>query len=448
MEDTPQDPARDLIEIRKLAEAALVGHKINVHKLTPAKAQSLIHELHVQHVELEMQNEELNRIQAELMEVRDKYADLYDFAPVGYFSLDESGRIHEANLKAADMLGHDRNQLVGMVVPHFIAREDRDLFHQHRRKIFKTHLPHSCELKLMKHDGTAFHVLMESAPVRKVDGNFDRCRTVITDISERKRAEEFLVQARDELEQRVAERTEQLKITYEKLLQAEKLSALGKLSASIAHEFNNPLFGIRSVLAGINRRLVLDETDKELVGMALSECDRIKRLIISLQDFNQPTSGVMAPVDLHQTIDSVLLLAETDLRNKKIKLEKEYCAGRPQILGIADQIKQVFLNLLINAAEGVTGKGGGSVRLATEISNVNQVKVDIRDTGVGIRPENMGHIFEPFFSTKPDVKGTGLGLSVSYGIIKRHGGKIEVQSEPGKGSTFTVILPLETAANG
>jgi signal transduction histidine kinase len=270
---------------------------------------------------------------------------------------------------------------------------------------------------------------------------------VITDISAQKKSE-VMKQVYDEMEQRVAERTDQLNITYKKLLQSEKLAALGKLSASLAHEFNNPLFGIRNVLAGINRRVVLEATDKELVEMALAECDRIKRLIISLQDFNQPTSGVMASVDLHQLIDGILLLTETELRHKKIKLKKKYCAGKPHILGIADQLKQVFLNLLINATEGMKGAVGGTVRLSTEIFNKNWIKVFLSDTGKGIRPENMDHIFEPFFSTKPEVKGTGLGLSVSYGIIKRHGGKIEVESEPGKGSTFTVILPLETAANG
>lgn len=257
----------------------------------------------------------------------------------------------------------------------------------------------------------------------------------------RQQAEEGLQKAHAELEKRVEERTAELKLTHDQLLHAEKLSAVGKLSASIAHEINNPLFGIRNVLAGIKRRTLLNKEDAELLDMALQECDRIKYLIHDLRDFNRPTTGVMVPMDMHKTIDNILLLLKKEFKNKKIKVEKDYTLEPPNISAVTDQIKQVLLNLLNNATDAIPDSGG-NIWITTEVLD-NMAAVRVQDSGAGIKPENMGHIFEPFFTTKSAVKGTGLGLSVSYGIIKRHGGRIEVHSEVGKGTTFTILLPVK-----
>ncbi len=253
--------------------------------------------------------------------------------------------------------------------------------------------------------------------------------------------EEELQKAHGQMENRVKERTAQLELAHDQLLHAEKLSAIGKLSASIAHEFNNPLFGIRNVLDGIRKRANLEKDDFELLEMALEECDRMKFLIQDLQDFNRPTSGVTAPMDVHKTIDSILLLVKKEFQNKNIQVKKHTAAKMPNILGVADQIKQVLLNLLNNAGDAMPKKGG-IITITTEVLD-NEVAIHIKDTGVGIKPENMAHIFEPFFTTKPNVKGTGLGLAVSYGIINKHNGKIEVESNPCHGTTFSVILPIE-----
>jgi signal transduction histidine kinase len=167
---------------------------------------------------------------------------------------------------------------------------------------------------------------------------------------------------------------------------------------------------------------------------------RMKHLIRDLQDFNRPTSGVPAPIDLHQTIDSILLLSKKELKNRKIRIKKEFAPHIPLVKAIADQIKQVLLNLLNNAVDAYEDREG-TITIGTEILD-KEVAVHIRDEGLGIKEVHMPHIFEPFFTTKPAIKGTGLGLSVSYGILKKHGGRIEVDSVPGQGSTFTIILPL------
>ena len=258
---------------------------------------------------------------------------------------------------------------------------------------------------------------------------------------EKEQAELALQKANAALEQMVSDKTKKLKQTHEQLLHAEKLGAVGRLSASIAHEFNNPLCGIMNVISGIKNRANLSETDDELAALALNECSRIKALIQNLQSFNRPSSGKRGQFDIHQALDQMLVFAKKELKLKKVRVTKQYSPAVPLIWGVEDQIKQVFVNLLNNACDAMPPEGG-EVAISTCVTD-GFIALSISDTGGGISPESMGEIFEPFFTSKPAVKGTGLGLSVSYGIIKSHGGDISVKSSEGKGSTFTITLPAE-----
>ena len=262
-----------------------------------------------------------------------------------------------------------------------------------------------------------------------------------TDITERKNEATREREVRELLELRVGQRTEELEKIHRQLLHSEKLSAVGKLAASIAHEFNNPICGIRNVLDGLKRRAKLEGEDLQMVELAIRECGRIARLTKDLQSYNRPTNGIKAQVDVHVALEDVLLLCRKDLKNKRISLIKEFAPSLPGIQAVEDQLKQVFLNLLTNAEEAITAKTG-TITVKTE-GREGYVAVQFQDSGHGIAPEDQQRIFEPFFSTKSAAKGTGLGLSVSYGIVTRHGGTIEVESIPGVGSTFTVLLPVE-----
>jgi PAS domain S-box-containing protein len=255
------------------------------------------------------------------------------------------------------------------------------------------------------------------------------------------RAEEKLQSLNEDLELIVEKRTLELQETQKHYLHAEKLSAIGKLSASIAHEFNNPLQGIITIIRGVKKYVPLEKKDAELVDLALQECHRMKNLILSLRDFNRPSSGKKTLTDVHKSLDAIMILQRSDFKSKQISVVLNYAENLPQIIAVSDQIKQVFLNLLTNAADACH-KGGGVITVSTWQEN-DRVAVAIKDNGVGIKPDEMEHIFRPFFTTKPEVKGTGLGLSVSYGIIKKHQGEFRVKSQPGEGTTFTVMLPIK-----
>jgi PAS domain S-box-containing protein len=255
------------------------------------------------------------------------------------------------------------------------------------------------------------------------------------------RAEEKLHTLNNELELRVEKRTRELQETQAQYLHAEKLSAIGKLSASIAHEVNNPLHAIMTILKGLKKHVILDKKDRTLLNLAIDESERIRNLMQSLHDFNRPSLGRKEVMDVHKSIDSMLLLCKNDFKMRQITVLCNYAEQLPQILAVQDQIKQVLLNLLTNAAEACL-QPGGVITISTWLQE-KWVAVAIKDTGIGIASDKLDQLFQPFYTTKAEVKGTGLGLSISYGIIQKHHGKIRVESKLGEGSTFTVLLPAE-----
>jgi PAS domain S-box-containing protein len=357
---------------------------------------------------------------------------------------DANGRHILTNKALEEFMGLSHDALSGKTVEDIFPPEIAVLCRQNDERAMRSPGPIRSEESIGKGAG---RVILDTikTPVRDEDGNVKGLVMVGRDITERKHAEEALQQAREQLEQRVQERTLELQKTHAQLLHAEKLSAIGSLSASIAHEFNNPLFGVMNVLSGIKRKGAVSENIEEMVEMAIKECHRMKNLIIDLQDFNRPTSGIVGPMDIHACIDSILLLSKKEFFAKKISIEKKYGENIPEIKAVNDQIKQVFLNLLNNAADACTGIENATITIRTALTDKETLTIRIQDTGKGIKPEHMGRIFDPFFTTKPEIKGTGLGLSISYGIIKKHGGRIDVESEEGKGTTVTVTLPREAS---
>lgn len=245
---------------------------------------------------------------------------------------------------------------------------------------------------------------------------------------------------KNSLEQMVEDRTIELKRTYDQLMHAEKLNAVGKLVASIAHEFNNPIFGILNVLQMVKDKLTIKNELTEFVDLAICECNRMSNLIRRLKDFQRLPKVTLESANIHEVIDDTLFLFHKKFKDRNIILTKNYVPEMPTLKIVTDQIKQVILNLLGNAEEAITNENGGEIKIATEVLNTT-IMIIVSDTGEGIKEEEMLNIFEPFFTTKSG-KGTGLGLSISYNIIKQHGGDIRVESKPGASTKFTIELPL------
>lgn|GEM_PF-1986012 len=245
------------------------------------------------------------------------------------------------------------------------------------------------------------------------------------------------------LAQRVKERTQELEIAQAQLIQAEKLAALGELSAGIAHEINNPLHVLQAYMEFMAGQIEPGNPFLgylETMGGALQGIARLAR---QLRDFSRPAEGHRQPVQLDELLGNVLRLAGKELMHCKIDLVENYLPHLPPVMADARQLEQVFLNLILNARDSMPG--GGKLNIETGME-ADSVCVRFGDTGIGIPAETLPRIFDPYFTTKAD-RGTGLGLAICQRIVTQHGGKISVSSVPDEGSTFTVHLPVFTSDN-
>jgi len=296
------------------------------------------------------------------------------------------------------------------------------------------------------------------------------------DITARKRAEEALHSEKKEQKELI----KKLETAHNQLLQSEKLASIGQLAAGVAHEINNPIGYVNSNLGSLGQYVekligimeaceraepelsasplleeliaLKRETDweylkqdtRDLIKESAEGITRVKKIVQDLKDFSHVDESEWLYADLHKGIDSTLNIVNNEIKYNA-EVIREYGAI-PQVECMASQLNQVFMNMLINASHAIGESNHGKITIRTGMEN-DLVWIEFSDTGKGIVPENMKRIFDPFFTTKPVGKGTGLGLSLSFGIIEKHHGRIEVQSELGKGTTFRIWLPEKQLKN-
>jgi PAS domain S-box-containing protein len=349
-----------------------------------------------------------------------------DSASEGILLIDATGRITLVNPAAERMFGYDPTELLGQSLEILLPERVRDAHLEHRARYFAgprvRPMGSGLDLAGRRKDGTEFPVEISLSYVRTPEAM--SAMALITDITERKRAEAELRRQR------------------ETVYQTEKLAALGTLSAGIAHEMNNPLGIITSRI----EIMLLDAEENGLPAQMLEDLQvlhratqRVARIATNLRSFGRQTPREHAPVYLNAVVQETLLLMQKPLEVDGISLVTSLDPGLVPILGDASTLQQVLLNLVTNAREAM--ESGGEIRIETGrlAERPDWVRVVIADTGPGISPEELSKVFDPFFTTKKT--GTGLGLSVSYGIVQDHHGTVDVQSVPGRGTTFILAFP-------
>jgi two-component system NtrC family sensor kinase len=272
------------------------------------------------------------------------------------------------------------------------------------------------EIEMVRSDGSAFSTLLSGTTETDEAGSIGSIQFLVKDISHRK-------------------------MMQRQLMQADKLASIGQLAAGIAHEVNNPL----SMILGYTQLLLRDEDigsqrhdDLKIIEKHAKNC---KTIVGDLLSFSRSTRTKKEVSHLQVSIEEILSVVRHHFELDGVVVEKQFDPALPSMILDEEKIKQVFMNLIMNAKQAIGKKG--TIQLSTHFDDINnQASIRISDTGTGIRPEHLSRIFDPFFTTKSTGEGTGLGLSVSYGIVKDHGGEILVESIPGKGSTFTVVLPV------
>jgi PAS domain S-box-containing protein len=239
----------------------------------------------------------------------------------------------------------------------------------------------------------------------------------------------------------------ELEKTQLQLLQSEKMASLGKLAAGVAHQLNNPLGGVT-----LFTKLVLEDYElppgaREDLGRVLNDAERCRETVKELLEFTRQTRHLMRPHDINQALDRTLFLLKSQALFQNIAIETQLDPALPTVISDIQQLNHMFMNIILNAAQAMAGRGRLTVRTA-RVPGSGQVHIEIADTGPGIPPDVLPRIFEPFFTTKDEGEGTGLGLSLVYGIVQNHGGQIKATSEPGRGAAFQIELPITPRAEG
>ena len=420
------------------------------------ETQRLVHELQVHQIELEMQNEELQQSRAEVEAILGQYTDLYDFAPVGYFTLDRDGTIRQVNLTGARLLGVERSRLVNRRFGLLVSAESRLAFNAFLKKVFESQAKETCELAFRKAANGPFRAHLEAAATQ--DGQ--ACRAAVVDITERKRAEAELQAAQEKLaaEQRRGQR--RLKEVIRELEHRNR--DLQDFAHAASHDLRAPLVNIRGfgdLLASACERArtavastqneeslrgelrpLLDEEIPQALDYICTSASKMDTLLAGLLNVSRIGSAALTiePLDLNPMVAEIVKSTEFSVEQAGATVHVD---ALPPCRGDANQLGQVFSNLLDNALKYLDPIRPGVIRISGH-QQPNEVVYCVEDNGIGIESAHQDAIFGLFHRLNPDRgTGLGLGLAIVRRSLDRQNGKIWLESTPNQGSKFFFSLP-------
>lgn len=369
---------------------------------------------------------ERKQIENELREANEFFMNLIESSVDGIIAADMKGNIFIFNKGAEALTGYKAEEVIGKlhitkIYPEGIAKEIMKKLRSPEYGGVGKFIP--TQLNVLNKFGEEIHVQLSAALIYDGKGHEIASVGIFTDLRPRLMMEKKLQE------------------THLQLVSSEKMASLGKLAAGIAHEINNPLGGILIYSSLMMEDLPEEDPKRGDLMRIVQEAGRCKEIVKSLLEFARQTEPKMEPTDVNRAINDGLFFLVNQALFHNIQIVKKLDTFLPFVKGNASQLKQVFMNIIVNAAEAM--HGGGTLTITTSPApDRKTVFVEFTDTGEGIPEENLTRIFDPFFTTKEVGKGTGLGLATSYGIVEDHGGKIGVRSMVGEGTTFTIELPI------
>ena len=349
---------------------------------------------------------------------------IVDSLPVGLYVIDREYRVQAWNRKReTGMQGISREQALGRTIFEILHRAPAEALRKEFDEVFRTGRMQQFTIE-SRASGEARSYRITKLPMRLGDAAITHVITIGEDVTD-------WTQAQD------------------RFAQSEKLAAIGQLAAGVMHEVNNPLATISACAESLGFRLDdlrsqgvdVPPQAGEFLRIIDGEVQRCKRIVDGLLDFSRPRSAEKVPVGINEVVEQAVFLVRHHARFRRLQLQTLLAADLPAVEGNAEQLVQVLMALLINAADAMPDEGTITIRTRGGLSRAEGVIAEVIDEGAGIARADLPRIFEPFFSTKAPGRGTGLGLSICYGIITEHGGRIEVDSAVGAGSTFRILLP-------
>ena len=420
-------------QLRERAESMLAEFSTN-NLQQPDELQRAVYELSVYQTELEIQNEELQRVQRELSAAHDRYKALFDDAPAGYLTIDNKNVIKEANVLVCEMFGAAAEELVGANLIQLICEEDMDVLFLHLRQTSRSNVTESCEARLAK-PGCERIFRLDSQRVVGQDKENWTIWTVVTDISESKKRNELEIQA-------------------QKARQEERLKTLNCVAGGVAHDFNNLLLPITIHAELAKESLDSSQSTYSHIESIVNAADAATVLCQQLLDFTGSSHSELKPLNTGKTIGALLPILSSGFPDDQTLIVDCQCTEE-SIMADVVQFNRVLMNLTTNASEAIAGAAEGLIQISINVQMVDDiglakmlfaegnsagkyVVVSVSDNGCGISAEAMSRIFDPFFSTK--FNGRGLGLASVFGIARKHGAAIDVSSSQ-KGTDFRMLFP-------
>jgi PAS domain S-box-containing protein len=413
----------------KIRAQKMLGGRCKSKPIVDHDVYQLIEELALYQAELEVQNEDLIKIQIELSESRNKYIDLYEFAPIGYFTFNPDGLIIELNHAGAKLLGMQKNELINRCFSRYIAPEYQAIFSQYRLRVIKEVSSYTYELKLLRWSGPSFYAQLESKMVEDSSTGDKHVLTFITDITHRKHTEESLHQ-------------QQIKMAA-----IDRMRSMNELVSTLAQEQNHAITMINNYVYGCIRRF---ETGKYDVAEMLNAMKNIEKqarnlaeIILRMKNFTSKGSFRYELANINTLVKETLSLANYEMLGFFVTVYCEYNAELPELKLDKSHIQQVILNLARNSIEAMRDARICEPKLVIEITlsntRANTIEIGIFDNGPGLSNDIRDKLFEPYFTTKS--YGLGLGLTVSRTIVEKHGGELIAQSNYSGGACFRFTLP-------
>ncbi len=417
---------------------------------------------------------ESQRVLEELYASRARLAGILDIAEDAIISVDEEQRIILFNAGAERIFGYTAEEILGkpldLLLPErFVANHHHHLVDFARSTDVARRMGERGEIYGRRKDGSEFPC--EASISRLVLGGETILTAMLRDVTARKQVEEKIRWLNEDLEQRVRERTAELEATNrmlentlaelgkktdevramtQQLWQAAKLASVGELAASIAHELNNPLATVTLRIESVLAQTPATDPRRRALGIIEQETKRMGNLVANLLQFSRRGAEEISTVAIRDELLKALELIHHHLRKRSITVVQELAADTPTIYADRQKLRQVFLNLLSNACDAMPQ--GGTLTLRAGATTLDGGKLGVRiefsDTGMGISPENIEKVLEPFFTTKEEGKGTGLGLAICRRVIQEHHGSLNISSTMGQGTTVCVVLPVKASGHG
>lgn len=408
----------------------------------------------------------------------DQLAEILDIAEDGILTIDARQRIVLFNRGAAKLFGYAAEEIVGQPIDVLIPGRFRPPHHGQVEEFGRSPAPARLmgerrEVYGLRKDGTEFPAEVSISKFGAGGGML--FTAIVRDVSERKqyeaaqreleelrgkarlaevqaRADEQLRETARQREKALAElqtKSEELKATTQQLWQAARLAGVGELAASIAHELNNPLGTVSLRVEGLLAKTPSDDPRRKPLEVIEGEVERMAGLVANLLQFSRAGRDQVSTVDICEEIGKTVDLVSHHLRKRRVRVEASFAPGIPTVHADRQQLRQVFLNLFTNAADAMPDGGvlAPRVRPGELPGGSPAVVVEVADSGVGIPPALLSRVFDPFFTTKEEGKGTGLGLAICKRIVDQHRGRIEVESETGRGTTIRIALPVRPDTN-